>query len=99
MAALRLALCAVLITVASSVVIGIDVGAAFMKVALVQLGVPLEVVPNTISKRKTDTAILFDRGERLFGPCLFVPRTEASAVASTTPATLPAPLQGRMRWG
>lgn len=33
----------------------------------VQLGVPLEIVTNTISKRKTDVAVMFDRGDRLFG--------------------------------
>lgn len=39
-----------------------------MKVALVQPGVPLEIVTNTISKRKTEIVIGFDRGERFFGP-------------------------------
>uniref|UniRef100_A0A7S2AJ41 Uncharacterized protein n=1 Tax=Octactis speculum TaxID=3111310 RepID=A0A7S2AJ41_9STRA len=48
-------------------VIGIDIGSTFMKVALVQLGVPLEIVTNTISKRKTEVCITFDRGERYFG--------------------------------
>ena len=46
---------------------GIDLGSSFMKVALVQLGVPLEIVTNTISKRKTEVCITFDRGERYFG--------------------------------
>jgi hypoxia up-regulated 1 len=48
-------------------VIGIDFGSTFMKVALVQLKVPLEIVPNTISKRKTEIAVAFDRGERMVG--------------------------------
>lgn len=46
---------------------GVDFGSEFMKVALVQPDVPLEIVPNTISKRKTDIVIGFDRGERQFG--------------------------------
>ena len=37
------------------------------QVALVQLKVPLEIVPNTISKRKTEIAVAFDRGERMVG--------------------------------
>ena len=32
-----------------------------------QLKVPLEIVPNTISKRKTELAVAFDRGERMVG--------------------------------
>ena len=32
-----------------------------------QLKVPLEIVPNTISKRKTEIAVAFDRGERMVG--------------------------------
>ena len=38
---------------ASSNVIGIDFGTEFMKVALVQPGSPLEIVTNTVSKRKS----------------------------------------------
>ena len=45
---------------------GIDFGTEFMKVALVQPGAPLEIVTNKVSKRKTETAVAFVRGERLF---------------------------------
>ncbi|KAJ8598827.1 hypothetical protein CTAYLR_010699 [Chrysophaeum taylorii] len=38
-----------------------------MKVALVQPGAPLEIVTNEFSKRKTETAVAFVRGERQFG--------------------------------
>eukprot|EP00904_Undaria_pinnatifida_P004668 jgi/Undpi1/14201/HiC_scaffold_9.g03850.m1 len=48
-------------------VIGIDLGVDFMKVALVARGKPLEIVTNTASKRKTEMAVNFDRGERNFG--------------------------------
>mmetsp|Transcript_64308 Transcript_64308/g.178013 ORF Transcript_64308/g.178013 Transcript_64308/m.178013 type:complete len:229 (+) Transcript_64308:146-832(+) len=67
---------ALLATCAQASVVGIDFGSSFMKVALVQLGVPLEIVTNTISKRKTDVAIMFDRGDRLFGSDVtgFLPR-------------------------
>jgi len=52
---------------ASANVIGIDYGTETMKVALVQPGSPLEIVTNHVSKRKTETALAFVRGERLFG--------------------------------
>lgn len=48
-------------------IIGIDLGTEFMKVALVAPRKPLEIVTNTASKRKTEMAINFDRGERSFG--------------------------------
>ncbi|CAB1098258.1 HSP70 [Ectocarpus sp. CCAP 1310/34] len=48
-------------------VIGIDLGVDFMKVALVARGKPLEIVTNAASKRKTEMAVNFDRGERNFG--------------------------------
>lgn len=60
-------LCFALAQLSSASVIGIDFGSNFMKVALVQLKVPLEIVPNTISKRKTEIAVAFDRGERMYG--------------------------------
>ena len=59
---------------ASANVIGIDFGTEFMKVALVQPGSPLEIVTNTVSKRKSETVVAFVRGERLFAARL---RTQA----------------------
>ena len=51
---------------AAANVMGIDFGTEFMKVALVQPGSPLEIVTNTVSKRKSETVVAFVRGERLF---------------------------------
>ncbi len=46
-----------------------NLGLAYSKaqVALVARGKPLEIVTNTASKRKTEMAVNFDRGERNFG--------------------------------
>jgi hypoxia up-regulated 1 len=51
----------------SSVVIGIDLGSQFMKVALVKPGAPFSIVTNVHSKRKTEVMVGFNDGERLFG--------------------------------
>jgi molecular chaperone DnaK (HSP70) len=48
-------------------VIGIDIGLDYMKVALVAPRKPLEIVTNTASKRKTEVAVAFDRGELSLG--------------------------------
>lgn len=58
---------ALLAASASANVIGVDLGLDYMKVALVAPRRPLEIVTNTASKRKTEMAINFDRGERSFG--------------------------------
>ena len=63
---LRNIVVALVAAVASANVIGIDFGTEFMKVALVQPGSPLEIVTNTVSKRKSETVVAFVRGERLF---------------------------------
>ena len=63
---LRKTILALVAAVASANVIGIDFGTEFMKVALVQPGSPLEIVTNTVSKRKSETVVAFVRGERLF---------------------------------
>ena len=57
--------CAVVPT--SSFVLGIDVGAEFMKVALVQPGRPIELVTNVESKRKTQMIVGFNGDERIYG--------------------------------
>merc|ERR1719506_3627220 len=49
------------------VVIGIDLGAQFMKVALVKPGAPFSIVTHVHSKRKTEVMVGFNDGERLFG--------------------------------
>lgn len=47
--------------------IAIDIGTQFMKIALVKPGVPMEIVLNKESKRKTPFALAIRNGERFFG--------------------------------
>ena len=47
--------------------LGIDLGHQFFKVALVKPGTPFEIVTNVHTKRKTESLVGFDNGERLFG--------------------------------
>ncbi|XP_041373562.1 hypoxia up-regulated protein 1-like isoform X2 [Gigantopelta aegis] len=47
-------------------VMSIDLGAEFMKIAIVKPGVPMEIVLNTESSRKTRTIVAFRDGERQF---------------------------------
>ncbi|KAK1119070.1 hypothetical protein K0M31_013577 [Melipona bicolor] len=63
-----------LITIASFIglsngvaVMSIDMGSESMKVAIVSPGVPMEIVLNKESKRKTPVTIAFRNGERSFG--------------------------------
>ncbi|XP_043518742.1 hypoxia up-regulated protein 1 isoform X1 [Frieseomelitta varia] len=48
-------------------VMSIDMGSESMKVAIVSPGVPMEIVLNKESKRKTPVTIAFRNGERSFG--------------------------------
>ena len=64
---LRFAALACALATASAVVIGIDLGSAFMKVALVKPGSPFSIVTNIHSKRKTEVMVGFNEDERLFG--------------------------------
>lgn len=53
--------------VTSALVLGIDLGSLFFKVALVKPGNPFTIVTNTASKRKTETAMAFnDENARQF---------------------------------
>ena len=58
---------------------GIDIGAEFMKVALVQPGRPIEIVTNVESKRKTQVIVGFNEEERIYGGSAlnFLPRKPA----------------------
>lgn len=47
-------------------VLGIDFGSEFSKVALVKPGTPFEILHNVQSKRKTRSAVAFYKGERMF---------------------------------
>ena len=70
MTALFACLGSLLLTVSlveSKAILGVDLGALYMKVALVQRGAPLEIVTNFHSKRKTEQMILFDAGTRFYG--------------------------------
>lgn len=45
----------------------IDLGSEFMKIGLVKPGVPMEIVLNKESRRKTPNIVAFRNGERFFG--------------------------------
>ncbi|XP_061188994.1 hypoxia up-regulated protein 1-like isoform X1 [Saccostrea echinata] len=52
---------------ASLAVMSIDLGSEFMKIGIVKPGVPMEIVLNDESARKTSTIVALRNGERLFG--------------------------------
>ncbi|KJE95164.1 hypoxia up-regulated protein [Capsaspora owczarzaki ATCC 30864] len=70
-----LALCAALATVAplasALTVLSVDFGSEGFKVGIVKPGVPMEVVMNAQSQRKTTVAVSFRQGERLVGDPAF----------------------------
>ena len=47
-------------------VLGIDLGSEFFKISLVKPGMPLDIVLNIESKRKTATMVGYKDGEQLF---------------------------------
>lgn len=53
--------------VRSVAVMSVDIGAEWMKVAVVSPGVPMEIALNPESKRKTSVAVSIKDGERKFG--------------------------------
>ena len=55
------------ITITRASILGIDLGHKFFKVALVKPGTPFEIVTNVHTKRKTESLVGFDDGERRFG--------------------------------
>ncbi|XP_060764140.1 hypoxia up-regulated protein 1 [Neoarius graeffei] len=52
---------------ASVAVMSVDLGSEWMKVAIVKPGVPMEIVLNKESRRKTPVAVCLKENERLFG--------------------------------
>ncbi|XP_048872168.1 hypoxia up-regulated protein 1 [Brienomyrus brachyistius] len=52
---------------ASVAVMSVDLGSEWMKLALVKPGVPMEIVLNKESRRKTPVAVCLKENERLFG--------------------------------
>jgi len=51
----------------SVAVMSIDLGSEWMKIAIVKPGVPMEIVLNKESKRKTEAIVSLRNGERVFG--------------------------------
>jgi len=63
----RVALAALCVTVCQAAVIGIDFGARFIKVGIIQPGKGIELVLNEASKRKSSAAAGFNSaGERVY---------------------------------
>lgn len=59
--------CCLYQNVAGIAVMSVDLGSEWMKVGIVAPGVPMEIVLNKESKRKTPVSIAFRDGERSFG--------------------------------
>ncbi|KAK4809507.1 hypothetical protein QYF61_015064 [Mycteria americana] len=62
-----LLLCCLLPGAGSVAVMSVDVGSESMKIAIVKPGVPMEIVLNKESRRKTPVAVSLKENERLFG--------------------------------
>ena len=77
-----LGLCLHAAPAASKAILGIDLGATFMKVALVKRNSPLEIVTNMHSKRRTEQMVLFDQGTRFYG-------ADANSMAARKPSKIP----------
>lgn len=54
-------------TPSTASVIGIDYGSEWFKVSIVKPGIPLDIVLNHESKRKTPTVVLVRNGDRRYG--------------------------------
>ncbi|XP_063689189.1 hypoxia up-regulated protein 1-like [Bolinopsis microptera] len=54
-------------TVSSTSLISLDLGTEFMKIGIVKPGVPIDIVLNTETKRKTPMTVYIKGDERLFG--------------------------------
>ena len=55
-----------ILAAANAAIISVDFGSEFMKVALVKPGVPMEIVLDKESRRKTDALVGIKNGERFF---------------------------------
>uniref|UniRef100_A0A667Z1K7 Hypoxia up-regulated protein 1 n=1 Tax=Myripristis murdjan TaxID=586833 RepID=A0A667Z1K7_9TELE len=56
-----------IVLLSSVAVMSVDLGSEWMKIAIVKPGVPMEIVLNKESRRKTATAVCLKDSERLFG--------------------------------
>eukprot|EP00048_Salpingoeca_helianthica_P015533 m.227254 g.227254 ORF g.227254 m.227254 type:complete len:992 (+) comp17162_c0_seq1:14-2989(+) len=63
---LALLVLALLASAGAIAVVSIDLGSEWMKIGLVKPGVPMEIVLNTESQRKTAVGVSFAKGERVF---------------------------------
>eukprot|EP00933_Yihiella_yeosuensis_P025919 TRINITY_DN2010_c0_g1_i1.p1 TRINITY_DN2010_c0_g1~~TRINITY_DN2010_c0_g1_i1.p1 ORF type:complete len:918 (-),score=315.05 TRINITY_DN2010_c0_g1_i1:282-3035(-) len=59
--------CLIWLQLSQAQIMSVDLGHEFFKVALMRQGVPLEIVLNSHSKRKTSTAVSFFEQSRVFG--------------------------------
>uniref|UniRef100_A0A4W6DG57 Hypoxia up-regulated protein 1 n=1 Tax=Lates calcarifer TaxID=8187 RepID=A0A4W6DG57_LATCA len=64
---LQLHVACVFVFVVSVAVMSVDLGSEWMKMAIVKPGVPMEIVLNKESRRKTPTVVCLKENERLFG--------------------------------
>uniref|UniRef100_A0A4W6DFY5 Hypoxia up-regulated protein 1 n=1 Tax=Lates calcarifer TaxID=8187 RepID=A0A4W6DFY5_LATCA len=64
---LELHVACVFVFVVSVAVMSVDLGSEWMKMAIVKPGVPMEIVLNKESRRKTPTVVCLKENERLFG--------------------------------
>ncbi|XP_063441737.1 hypoxia up-regulated protein 1-like isoform X3 [Mytilus trossulus] len=65
--AVSLLLCIASFTEGFNAVMSIDLGSEYMKIAIVKPGVPMEIVLNEESDRKTSTIVALRNGERFYG--------------------------------
>ncbi|XP_052061435.1 hypoxia up-regulated protein 1-like isoform X3 [Mytilus californianus] len=65
--AVSLLICMASYTVGFNAVMSIDLGSEYMKIAIVKPGVPMEIVLNEESDRKTSTIVALRNGERFYG--------------------------------
>ncbi|XP_071176738.1 hypoxia up-regulated protein 1-like isoform X4 [Mytilus edulis] len=65
--AVSLLLCIASFTEGFNALMSIDLGSEYMKIAIVKPGVPMEIVLNEESDRKTSTIVALRNGERFYG--------------------------------
>ncbi|KJH43943.1 DnaK family protein [Dictyocaulus viviparus] len=80
LAAIIATVCLVITTDAALAAMSIDLGSEFIKIGLVKPGVPMEIVLNKESRRKTPHVLVIKNGERLFAEA-------AAAVATKYPSS------------
>jgi hypothetical protein len=56
-----------LVSIGQSSLVGIDFGVDWLKVSIVKQGIPLDMVLNAESKRKSSATIAIHKGDRIYG--------------------------------